>query len=307
MSDGEAHASHLAAQTLANMVIARRAAYLDRSGLRPQIQRDLMALSIETSKLFAKKVQEAELWDADEVDQRKAFLKPSSSGYLKQQTSAKGKGHAMGKLSASAYQAKQTKPKPPPWLLQARRWLLVPGQAPSSLVYEPVGGRLADFISQWLLAKEDIYILRRARIQLEFLPRPPLAKSPILISRNAKREAELCGGDGQQGGPWTGAATISRLYSNLFLVPKRSEGLRPVINLNLFIKKEKFKMETTTSIWKALSPGDWVTSIDLKDAYFHIPVHPNYQKCFRIVVGGNVFQFKALPFGLSPAPRDICG
>ena len=64
-------------------------------------------------------------------------------------------------------------------------------------------------------------------------------------------------------------------------------------------------METTRSIRKALSPGDWVTSINLKDAYFHIPVHPDFRKYLRIVVGGKVFQFKALPFGLSPAPREF--
>ena len=49
MSDGEAHASHLAAQTLANMVIAIRVAYLDHSGLCPRIQCALMALPIECS------------------------------------------------------------------------------------------------------------------------------------------------------------------------------------------------------------------------------------------------------------------
>ena len=116
-----------------------------------------------------------------------------------------------------------------------------------------------------------------------------------------------CGGDGQQG-PRTGPTTISRLLQQPLLVPKKSGSLRPVINLkplNLFIKKEKFKMETTRSIRKALSPGDWVTSIDLKDAYFHIQVHPEFWKYPRIVVGGNVFQFKALPFRLSPAPREF--
>ena len=112
MSDREAHASHLVSQTLANMVIAHRAAYLDRSGLQPRIQRALMALPIESSKLFAEKVLEARLWDAeeDEVDQRKAFLKPSSSGYHKQWASTKGKGPAV----ASASKAKPSKPKPPP-------------------------------------------------------------------------------------------------------------------------------------------------------------------------------------------------
>ena len=116
MSDGEAHTSHLAAQTLASMVVASRAACLDRSGLQPWIQSILMALPIESSKLFAGKVQEAKLWDTEEdkVGQRKAFLKPSSSGYYKQQTSAKGKGPAAENSSASATQAKQSKPKPPP-------------------------------------------------------------------------------------------------------------------------------------------------------------------------------------------------
>ena len=116
MSEGEAHASHLATQTLANMVIARRAAYLDRSGLRPRIQRALMALPVESPKLFAGRFPEAGLWGAkeDEVDQRKVFLKPSSSGYHKQQTSSTGKGPASGKSLASASEAKQSKPKPPP-------------------------------------------------------------------------------------------------------------------------------------------------------------------------------------------------
>ena len=88
-------------------------------------------------------------------------------------------------------------------------------------------------------------------------------------------------------------------YSNFFLVPKKSGGLRPVIKLkplNLFIKKEKFKMETNRSIRKALSPDNWVTSIDLKDVYFYIPVHPDFRKYLWVVVGVKVYQFKAPPF-----------
>ena len=46
--------------------------------------------------------------------------------------------------------------------------------------------------------------------------------------------------------------------------------------------------------------------MDLKDAYFHIPVHPKFRKNLRIVVGGKVFQFKALPFGLPTVPREFC-
>ena len=120
------------------MVIARRAAYLDYLGLPPQIQGALMALPIESPKLFAGRVPEAQLYDAeeDEVDHRKDFLKPSSSGYHKQQTFSMGKGPVAGKSSTSASQAKQSKPKHPPQPSKdsgSSRWslLLLPRQSTS--------------------------------------------------------------------------------------------------------------------------------------------------------------------------------
>ncbi|KAK7101733.1 hypothetical protein V1264_020070 [Littorina saxatilis] len=61
-------------------------------------------------------------------------------------------------------------------------------------------------------------------------------------------------------------------------------------------------METPTSVRDALRPGDWVTSIDLTDAYFHILIHPSDRKWLRFLWGEKMFQFRALPFGLSLAP-----
>ena len=55
-----------------------------------------------------------------------------------------------------------------------------------------------------------------------------------------------------------------------------------------------------------MSPGDWVTSINLKDTFFHIPVHPDFRKYLRVAVGGKVYQFRALLFGLSSTPREFC-
>ena len=71
-------------------------------------------------------------------------------------------------------------------------------------------------------------------------------------------------------------------YSRLFLVP--SQRWRPVIDLsrlNTFLHVEKFKMETPESIRTSLVPGEWVSSIDLSDAYLHIPIHPNSRKYLR--------------------------
>ena len=67
-------------------------------------------------------------------------------------------------------------------------------------------------------------------------------------------------------------------YSRLFLVPKPHQRWRPVIDLsrlNTFLQVEKFKMETPESIRTSLIPGEWVSSIDLSDAYLHIPIHPS--------------------------------
>jgi hypothetical protein len=78
-----------------------------------------------------------------------------------------------------------------------------------------------------------------------------------------------------------------------------------VINLKLLNKilvKCPFKMETTRSITAALQQGDWTVSVDLTDAYFHVPMHRDSQKYLRFTHGRKVFQFVALPFGLAPAP-----
>ena len=64
-------------------------------------------------------------------------------------------------------------------------------------------------------------------------------------------------------------------FNRLFLVSKPNNKWRPILDLsklNLFLKAEKFKMETPETIRTSLQQGEWVTSIDLKDAYFHIPI-----------------------------------
>lgn len=62
-------------------------------------------------------------------------------------------------------------------------------------------------------------------------------------------------------------------------------------------------METVRSVLAAVHPGDYAVSLDLEDAYFHIPIHPASRRFLRFTDGIDVFQFRALPFGLSLAPR----
>ena len=65
----------------------------------------------------------------------------------------------------------------------------------------------------------------------------------------------------------------------------------------------RFKMETPESIRTSLIPGEWVSLIDLSDAYLHIPIRPNSRKYLRFWYRSQMFQFTSLPFGLATAPQ----
>ena len=81
---------------------------------------------------------------------------------------------------------------------------------------------------------------------------------------------------------------------------------RPIIDLsslNVFVHCPSFTMETPRSILRALQQGQWLTSLDLKDAYFHIGIHPADRRYLRFCHNGTSWQFTVLPFGLSTSPR----
>ena len=89
-------------------------------------------------------------------------------------------------------------------------------------------------------------------------------------------------------------------------LPGGEGGWRPVIDLshlNDFVQLTAFKMETVASVLLSVREGDFLASLDLKDAYFQIPIHGSSRKLLRFMSEGTVYQFKALCFGLSTAPQ----
>ena len=96
-----------------------------------------------------------------------------------------------------------------------------------------------------------------------------------------------------------------RFFSRVFLVPKRSGGWRLVIDLsvlNEFLVQRTFEMDTLVRVKQALRPGMWVTSLDLSDAYHHIPIKQPDQKFLCFQVGATRYMYMVPPFGLTTAP-----
>ena len=144
--------------------------------------------------------------------------------------------------------------------------------------------------------------------------RPNLTRSPTVISNyhNPSKQAHLLEAlyklvNKNAVEPVANQNSLG-FYNRLFLVPKPNKRWRPILDLstlNTFLNTESFKMETPETIRTSLQTGEWFTSIDFKDAYFHIPIHSQSRKYMRFHVQGRSYQFKALPFGLSTAPMEF--
>ncbi len=98
----------------------------------------------------------------------------------------------------------------------------------------------------------------------------------------------------------------SGFYSPYFIVPKKSGGLRPILDLRILnraLHRLPFKMLTPKRIFGCVRPQDWFAAIDLKDAYFHVSILPCHRTFLRFAFEGRAYQYKVLPFGLSLSPR----
>lgn len=100
--------------------------------------------------------------------------------------------------------------------------------------------------------------------------------------------------------------------SRVFLVPKPNGKMRFILNLknlNKFINVKHFKLEDLRTVLKLVTKNSFMATIDLKDAYFLIKIHPNSRKYLRFILmdrsnsdSKQMFEFNVLPFGICTAP-----
>lgn len=60
-------------------------------------------------------------------------------------------------------------------------------------------------------------------------------------------------------------------------------------------------MEDFKTGLKLISPGAFITTVDLKDAYFTIPIDKNERKILRFEVNYVFYEFTCVPFDLGSA------
>lgn len=95
------------------------------------------------------------------------------------------------------------------------------------------------------------------------------------------------------------------LYQRVFLVDKKGGKKRPVLDcrrLNQFLLPPHFKLEGLQEVRNLVTSGCWMTKVDLKSAYLHVPMAREASPYLAFRWRDRDYLFRSLPFGLSTAP-----
>lgn len=92
--------------------------------------------------------------------------------------------------------------------------------------------------------------------------------------------------------------------STIFLISKmRHEANNQFKTSKSVYTKIHFKMETLQTALASIQKDDFLTSLELKDAYFRIPVALDHKKYLRFLREKQCYEFQCLPFGLKSSPQ----
>ena len=174
------------------------------------------------------------------------------------------------------------------------------------------GGRLKSYLPQWKELTHDHEVLSSVSgLPLEFHS-TPLFPEFVQQCRFSQSEEKFV------------SEEIARLVqkniivpceheegefiSAIFLTPKGDGTYRLILNLkklNEAMPYVHFKMDTIHTVLSLVTPGCFMTKIDIKDAYYSVPILPEHQKFLKFMNDGILYKFLCLPNGLCSGPRKF--
>ena len=171
------------------------------------------------------------------------------------------------------------------------------------------GGKIWFFSHNWRRLTKDRAILDMVEgfkiplTQQPFQPLPPHEIKLSEVEKSAVREeirSMLTKGVIEETLP-----SDNQFLSNVFVRPKPEGKFRFILNLkelNKIVQYLHFKMEGLRDVRNLVQQGDYLVKIDLKDAFWSVPVNRNSRKFMRFSWEDCLYEFRTLAFGLGPAP-----
>ena len=171
-------------------------------------------------------------------------------------------------------------------------------------------GQIASYMSAWKHITHDPWVLHIVNgFNLPFVRIPIQTKEPFpyKLSDQEKISADLeISKLLDKGVLEIVSDTIGQVISNIFLRPKKDGSHRMILDstwVNKHIEYVHFKMTSLNSAKDMMRKNCYMASIDLKDAYYSVPIAYNDRKFLRFRWKGVLYQYSVMPNGLACAPR----
>ena len=171
-------------------------------------------------------------------------------------------------------------------------------------------GQIASHFDKWTEITSDQSILDSvAGYHVEFHSTPMQHKAPVRTQMSNNEAAALRAESKRLISKGIVVETQHKngqFLSPVFTTPKKDGSRHLVLNLkylNKFVVYHHFKMESINSATQLTKPNCWMVVLDLKDAYYSVPVAKVHRKFLCFEFEGKLYEFSCLPNELSSAPR----
>ena len=98
----------------------------------------------------------------------------------------------------------------------------------------------------------------------------------------------------------------AKYVSGIFVVPKKTGDIRIVFDyrkINSITQRRRYTIPKTQELLAKFRGKKYITSLDLKGGYWHIPIRPTDRHKTAFIFNGNIYQWNVMPFGPMNAPE----
>jgi len=174
-------------------------------------------------------------------------------------------------------------------------------------------GNLTSFLSNWRTITSDSEIFDMITgTTIDLLKYMPVQHGPPAIREFSGIESQIIETEIQKllkkGVIVRTDRKTGDFISSIFPGEKKDGSHLIILNLKALNKNivyHYFKMDTLGSVIKLVRPNCFIATVDLKDAYYSVPVSEKHQKYLKFHWKGNFCEFTCFPNGLCFFPKKF--
>jgi hypothetical protein len=158
-------------------------------------------------------------------------------------------------------------------------------------------GQIQTFLPQWETLTSHAAILQNSGYPINSISKDHREKIDLEITSLSNKKVIVAS-----------STEPGEYISPIFSVPKNDNKVRLILNLKRLkehVKSSHFKMDSIHIALTLVTDGCWMASLDLKDAYYSVKIHDDYQKFLKFSYKGKLFKYTVYPNGLSTCPRNF--